>query len=466
MSVKNPGQTDIFRERVGFDQAICKWRWSYPVIHVNRGELRTCDKPPNIQITEEDLQRLGTDALLNNPYLIERRKDKLLGLRHPDCFTCIILESRGIQSTRTGKDRFVRYMNDVVGVPDDFSGPIDVEDPRLLRADHPDILEISLSNTCNLKCLYCSPVFSTSWEDEAIQFGEMRPDQAERAAKPAPASFEPVFWLWFDRIKDSLDRIIFIGGEPTINDRFLPFLEKIEDIMRDSRQAREGRKVTINVISNFNAPKHRFDRFLDLLPALSERFILHVEASGEAFGARSEYIRKGLDWNLYTSNIRKLLALRLPNVRFGFQMAVNALCVSSMEELLRLAADLQHEYRVPVDYKENIVVSPDYLAPYILPRETARYLERCHDFVERNLADPSSNPYLFPYNEPSAERWRKYLPFLKSLHHGISQATENPEVLKRFAEFIARNDERRKSDFVSVFPEFEAFYRRARSFRG
>src|SRR6185503_9370215 len=90
------------------EKTICKWRWSYPVIHVSRGELRTCDKTINMRITEEALQTLGTDAFLNNAYLTERRREKLLGLRHSDCFTCIKLEDAGIQSTRTGKEPFVK----------------------------------------------------------------------------------------------------------------------------------------------------------------------------------------------------------------------------------------------------------------------------------------------------------------------------------------------------------------------
>ena len=64
------------------EKTICKWRWSYPVIHMSRGEIRTCDKPLNIQLTEEDFQNYGKDAFINNPYLIERRKEKLQGLKH------------------------------------------------------------------------------------------------------------------------------------------------------------------------------------------------------------------------------------------------------------------------------------------------------------------------------------------------------------------------------------------------
>jgi organic radical activating enzyme len=437
--------------------SICKWRWSYPVVHISRGEIRTCDKPVNVTVTEKDLQTYGTDAFTNHPYLMERRKEKLQGIRHSDCFTCIKLEARGIQSTRIGGDRFLRYMNDVVGISgtlEEFSAHIDA---RLLRADHPDILEISLSNLCNLKCIYCSPMFSTSWEEEEIRFGGMMPEQLERVAKPAPPSFETYFWEWFAKITNSLDRIIFIGGEPTINPRFLSFLTRIEQIMRDSKQVKEGRKITINIISNFNAPRAKFDQFLEIASELSNRFRLHIEASGEAFGKKSEYIRHGLDWELYVENIKRLLALRNPNIRFGFQMAINSLCISSLLDLLKMADQLQKEFAMPVDYKENIVVQPEYLAPYSLTPDFASYVHSCHEFVACHLANETRNKLLHWESETSASRWARYLPFLSSIEHGITSAKEAPVLRRQFANFVDRNDKRRGSDFLSVFPEYGAF---------
>lgn len=447
---------------VGPEKTICKWRWSYPVIHVNRGEVRTCDKPVNIRITEEDFEKYGTDAFINNPYLTERRREKLVGLRHPDCFTCIMLEDRGIQSTRTGKERFVTYMNEVAGIPgtfEDFIRDPSNIDPRLLRADLPDILEISLSNLCNLKCAYCSPHFSTSWESELVKHREMRADEVESRSSGAAPSFEKYFWLWFDKIKDSLDRIIFIGGEPTINDKFLPYLSKMESMLKDSKSRASGKMITINIISNFNTPRKRFDAFLELLPSLAERFIVHIEASGEAFGERAEYIREGLDWDVYASNIRKLLALRHPNIRFGFQMAINALCVTSLKQLLTFAADLQDEFQRPVDYKENIVVSPEYLAPWVLTPNFAQHIEECYRFVEERLADPARNKHLFLHNEPSATRWRRYLPFLKSIHHGITTAQLNLDLRLQLIDFLRKNDHRRGRSFLATFPEYEGFVR-------
>lgn len=447
-----------FKAQVRPEDVICKWRWSYPVIHISRGEVRTCDKPVNLVLTEADFEKYGTDAFINHPYFIERRREKLLGLRHSDCFTCIKLESRGIQSTRMGKEPFEKYMNEVVGIRGnlrDFSGHIT---PKLLRADYPDILELSLSNLCNLKCIYCSPTFSTLWEKEDIEFGRMSSKDTEELRFRAPPSMEKYFWLWVDQIKESLRRIIFIGGEPTINPSFLTYIEKLSEVLGSSRHCRGGGRVHLNIISNFNTPPVQFDKVLDRLEKMTTNFDIHLEASGEAFAERSEYIRSGLVWDRYTRNIQEVLKRKNPKIRFGVQMAINALCLSSLPDLLKMVVLLQDEHGIAIDYKENFVVAPEYLAPYVLTPDFAAHVDRAIQIVQTKLADPAANPHQFEH-ESSASRWKKYLSFLDSLKRGILDAKPEPRLRKEFRAFVDEMDRRRKTNFVQVFPEYEDFYK-------
>jgi len=438
------------------EKTICKFRWSYPIFHVSRGELRTCDKTLNIPITEQMLQDLGTDAFLNNPYLIERRREKLHGLRHSDCFTCIKLEDKGVNSTRTGATRFTDYINKQVGVSGSFEDFKYSMDPRLLRADHPEILEISLSNICNLKCIYCSPTFSTLWEDESIKYGELKEEHRERNTL-APPSFEPYFWKWFDKVKNSLQRIIFIGGEPLLQKDFYTYLETIDEKMRQDPNLK-NRRFIINIISNFNIPDPLFDRFLSILGNLSENYVVHVESSVEAFAERAEYIRYGLKWSQMEKNIRKLLALNLPNVRFGLQMAINNLCLSSLPDLLRFANTLQEEYNMLIDFKENIVMAPEYLCPLILSADFASYLDESIRVTEELLANPAKTYRARHSGELSHTRWQIYLPFLKSIREGIlRQESASPHLKKEFYQFITRNDQRRDTNFRKTFPEYVEF---------
>lgn len=434
-------------------KTICKWRWSYPVIHVSRGEIRTCDKTINIQLTEEDFQKYGKDAFINNPYLMERRWEKLKGFKHSDCFTCIKLEERGIQSTRTGEETFMKYMKEVAGREESFEEMSTNIPDEVLRADHPDILEISLSNLCNLKCVYCSPTFSTAWEDEEIKHGNMKESQKEnKRFMPAP-SMEKYFWEWFSSIQGSLKRIIFIGGEPLFNQKLYEYLDKMYEA---TELKNPHEKVWINIISNFSVPDVYFDRLLERLPKLTQKFNLHIEASGESVGERLEYIREGLNWTTYSKNIEKLLALKQPGVYFGFQLAINALCITSVQKLFEYAYELQKKYDCAVDFKQNVVVAPEYLSPYILTNEFAQSMASTIKYVEDFLANSEANTAHFGYM-PSFERWKEILPFLRSIQHGIQSTTNVDHLRKEFARFVGKNDQIRNRDFLKSFPEYATF---------
>jgi hypothetical protein len=444
------------------EKTICKWRWSYPVIHISRGEVRTCDKPINIKLTEEDFHKLGTDAFINNNYLIERRWEKLAGIRHSDCFTCIKLEDRGIQSTRTGKEPFMEWMNKVVGRPESFEEMTQNITPEHLRADHPDILEISLSNLCNLKCIYCSSSFSTAWEDEEIKLGLMKEEDKESKKFMAPPSMEKYFWEWFEKINPSLKRIIFIGGEPLFNKKLYEYLDR----MYESYQPTSPHdKLWINIISNFSIPESYFDQLLQRLPNLTQKFNLHIEASGEAFGKKLEYIREGLAWDVYTRNIEKLLGLKQPGVYFGFQLAVNALCITSLKQLFEYAFDLQKRHQVAIDFKQNFVVAPEYLSPYILTSDFMANLQDAIAFVEDYMTNPERNTAHFGYMS-SAERWKEILPFLRSIKHGIENTKDVDQLRKQFANFVERNDKIRNRNFLATFPEYSEFYQLCSGLRG
>lgn len=386
---------------------------------------------------------------------MERRREKLEGFKHSDCFTCIKLEERGIQSTRTGEGPFMQYMKDVVGRQESFEELTKTIPTEVLRADHPDILEISLSNLCNLKCIYCSPTFSTAWEDEEIKAGRLKESDRESKSHMAPPSMEKYFFEWFEKIQGSLKRIVFIGGEPLFNKKLYEYL----DHMYDSYELKNPHdKLWINIISNFSVPDHYFDRLLERLPKLTQKFNLHIEASGEAFGSKLEYIREGLNWETYSRNIEKLLALKQPGVYFGFQLAVNALCVTSLKSLFEYAFELQKRYDCAIDFKQNVVVAPEYLSPYILTPDFATYMEEVIAYVESHLANPELNTAHFGYMA-SHERWRELIPFLKSIHHGIINSTNVMHLRREFVNFVDRNDQARNRRFLKTFPEFAFFYK-------
>ncbi len=444
------------------EKTICKWRWSYPVIMVDRGQIRTCDKTINYQLTDEDFKLYGTDAFINHPYLLERRREKLDGLRHKDCFSCIILEDKGLMSSRTGAEPFTQWMNTQTGENKSFDEIKYKKEEKYLRADQPELLEIALSNQCNYKCVYCSDDFSTEWERESVKFGDRSKESMHRNTTTKPEAFDEYFWLWFDKIKKTLKRIIFIGGEPLVNKNFLHYLEEIN--RRTPKDLSIHEKPIIQIISNFGIPVKKFNEFLDTVEELSKNYIVHLEVSGESFDKKTEYIRAGANWHIMVENITNTLERRFPNFRFGLQLAINNLCISSLSNLLEYAWELQNKYNVLIDYKENIVVAPDYLSPYTLGPEFEHYVDKCIELVETKLANPEAGIFrCTAFGENSAQRWSAYLPFMYSIKKGISNNDVSDQTMKDFYAFTEKIEHRRQMNFLKYFPEYSEFYEKAKT---
>src|SRR3712207_2580992 len=84
-----------FGAEVGTDHVLCRFKWDYPIVNLVSGHSRVCCRTPKQVLTSELLQKYGTDAIMNLPYEKERRLEKLLGITHADCASCVRLEHSG-----------------------------------------------------------------------------------------------------------------------------------------------------------------------------------------------------------------------------------------------------------------------------------------------------------------------------------------------------------------------------------
>ena len=95
----------------------------------------------------------------------------------------------------------------------------------------PSYVELNLSNSCNFKCSYCSPEFSSSWIKEIREYGPFpttNPHNDLNFLKiaPLPISSEEenpyikAFWKWWPELYPKLKVFRLTGGEPLIDPRF------------------------------------------------------------------------------------------------------------------------------------------------------------------------------------------------------------------------------------------------------
>jgi hypothetical protein len=380
----------------------CKFKWDYPIVNLMSGHSRTCCRVPKQVITDQDLDTYGIDAIQNLPYEQDRRREKILGITHIDCESCVRLEWNKATSPRSNMQGFVNewliekhnaYPHKVRNVQQwhvDHMPTSAEELPfnhPLLRADKPDMLEIILGNHCDLKCTYCSIHYSTQWQTELIKFGDIKKEELEEHFPAAPEKLEKVFWEWFYDVGRHTSKVInILGGEPTYMPKFYDVMEKLTEAYKDL--GKKDRHVELGILSNMNTKPLQMDRFLNLLPELTKYVFLRLQPSIEALDKKAEYIRYGLDWNRFEGNIRRILSEREKygltpnNFGMGFQMALNSFSISSLPEFVHWTNSLINEYDFEIGLMKNVVSFPRHHNPHVLTPDFGRYLEEARDYID------------------------------------------------------------------------------------
>ena len=440
---------------------MCEFKWNYPIFQMDRGEFRSCCRTPSKTVPEYLLQEKGIDAFLNNEALVQSRLDLLQGIRHSDCQSCWNLEDRGMKSPRE-PENFWNFLKRERVIPRDLEyneenvrtelEKINNLDHPFLRAKKPYMMEISLGNTCDLKCMYCNHHYSTQWATELIKIREITQEQYDREFPKAAPSYESKFWEWFNEVGCwSIHRINMIGGEPLIIPEFYEYVEKMT-VQFDKIQHIKKLKPTLCIVTNLHTPANYFNRFIDRLPDITKVFDLEILISMESLENRAEYIRNGISWNRFNSNVHKLLSTKNTNLHIGFLMSVNALSIPTTKNFVEYATNLSDQYQIPIGLKQNIVNFPKWQNPMILPQEFSKYLYDTIEYMGQHVARmPNPTDYYGRYDQ--------YMIFLKSLADSMANNTgDYTEDRKKFYQWFNDFDKRRGINLVETFPELEDFY--------
>ena len=439
------------------NNSICHLRWGYPNISLTRSEIRTCCKTPFQTVTDKDIDEHNIDLFLNTPYQKDRRLEMLQGIRHSDCKSCWSIEDQGATSLRgNSTDGFIGHANHV-GLFNEFAEPtleyvskhVNINS-KILESNEPFMLEVSIGNTCDMKCMYCNHVYSSQWATESLKNGSINIETYKSVQSKPNQKFLDMFWKWVDsKAKHSLNRIGIIGGEPLISPEFYEFIDKLLEVYND----REGlTKTRIWIVTNLNSTDTQYAKFLEYIPKITKLFTLEVHVSMEAMGEQAEYIRNGLDWNRFENNVNKLFKSDA-DIEIAFLPSITALSIPRFTTFLKWVYDLSINNNKPVMLKQNIVTYPGWQTPFILPNGFATYLDSAIDF----MAEVS---YGMPEVSDKFGTWPSYTKFLVNLRSGIQNSQPIDTVtMIQFARWFGDFDTKRNLNFVKTFPELEDFYK-------
>ena len=435
----------------------CLAKWTQVTMHLHNGMTHSCHHPGPHKIPLAEIKSNPT-ALHNTEFKKQKRKEMLEGKRPDECDYCWSVED----SSNSFSDRVFKssepwslpFMQEIKGLD--------------WKANYnPKYVEVSFSNVCNFKCSYCSPMFSSKWMEEIEKHGGYPTSTAfndltwvrETNQLPYKHSEEnpyvESFWNWWPDLYNDLHTFRITGGEPLLSKdtwKVLDFIATTEF---------PNRKLNLSINTNLGSPRHLIEKFVELAKKIIEEkrvneFIIFT--SCEAWGSQAEYIRNGLDFDLFIENVEYILS-ELPKVTINVMATFNAMSVFSYDKLIDKIFELKKKYKNEERYWVSAIqLDTSYLR---WPQhQSVKILDREHKELILEAAKKA-----FYYATP--EFTHKNYGFTSTEVQKIKRiydyaiSEDDFEIEKNrldFAMFVDEHDIRRNTNFLETFPELTKLY--------
>jgi organic radical activating enzyme len=446
----------------------CLAKWTQVTMHLHNGTTHSCHHPEPHKVSLEELSRNPT-ALHNSKVKKMARKEMLENKRPSECSYCWNVE-----------DNSTSFSDRVFKSSEPWSEPYFDEISKSDWRDNfnPKYVEVSFSNTCNFKCAYCGPEYSSKWMEEINDHGPYKLSfdyngtqrMEERNTKPYKHSednpYVNSFWEWFPDLYKSMDTFRITGGEPLLSKDTW----KVLDFILETNEPNRNLKLSIN--SNLGVPDNLIDRLIEKLDDIIRNNLVKeiiIFTSCDGYGIQSEYTRYGMNFEKLFKNIDKVLT-SLPKVTIVVMSTFNIFSVFSYEDLIRKIHELKIKHFNPHRYwSSSIILDTSYL--------------RQPSFMSFRLL----KGYI---SEDFFDRWIKYMKFnstYRSLNFlqmqnvkDVGFSTQEIEKVSRLKDiftsdqnlndsellqhkidlntFVKQYETRRGLKVLEVYPELESFF--------
>jgi len=428
--------------------SFCGAKWYNATIWLGSGMTTSCHHPlPH---------KIDLEAIKTNPSAIHNTKQKKLerkqmqnGDRPKGCEYCWKIEDidRNNISDRVYKSKI--FTNEALETAhtSDYNTDVNLK-----------TLEIAFDRTCNFACTYCNPAFSSTWANNIKQKGPyvgMTTDgrnhfthsheSAEPYKKNESNPYVEAFYKWWETdLHKSLDELRITGGEPMMSPNLWRLLDWIET---QSDKMNPDMRIAIN--SNLGAKQSIIDRFKKKLKGFNN---FHLYTSMEATHKQAEYIRDGLDYGDWFSNLLHMMVDKVPS-EIHNMCTINALCLESLPEFLEKMVWLKSASKVygpTLNYTLNILRFPSFQSPLVLPDDLRnKFKGDIQKFLNNNVK------HLEHMEVDQTQRLIDYLDVVKTPHAG---AATQEKLQKDFKAFYSQYDKRSGKDFAKTFPIIGEWY--------
>jgi hypothetical protein len=437
----------------------CLAKWTQVTMHLHNGTTHSCHHPKPHKIPLEEILSNPT-ALHNTKFKKEIRKEMLENKKPDECDYCWNIEGASYAfSDRTLKSS------------EPWSAPYleDILKSGWKKNYNPKYVEVSFSNTCNFKCSYCGPLYSSKWMEEINTHGPYKTSTnyndvewfKKEDTMPYLASdknpYVDAFWKWWPEMYQDLHTFRITGGEPLLNKDTFKILDYIIETPTPNK------KLSLCINTNLGIPKKLFDEFVNKIEKILDKELVHefiIFTSCDTWGPQAEYIRNGFDYNLFKERIDFLLDKFKP-LTIDIMSTYNALSVPNYKYLIEDVAELKKRHHNPYRYwGSSLLLDSSYLR--FPEHQTVKILEdswvtaideqaKLVDFYEQVRTGVVDGHGFTDIEINKIIRIKDW--FTSS--EGNKMIDTNR---KDFYKFITEHDIRRNTNFCKTFPELEEFY--------
>jgi hypothetical protein len=328
---------------------------------------------------------------------------------------------------------------------------------------NPEYLEINFGNECNFKCGYCHPKYSTRFYNEIKDHGPVTTVKNHRCdidwmklyQREEENPYVDAFWKWWPELRKTLNIMRVTGGEPTMHTSTWKLLKEIDN---DPMPWLE-----LNINSNLGTKTALVEKLSTSVKTLCDEGKIRsfkLFTSLDTWGPRAEYIRTGLDLELWEKNFHTYL--QNTDSPITFMITFNIFSVTTFKEFLGKFLEWRKQYgwyedkdsdkhrvrfdtpylRDPIQYDMNILPKEEFM-PYM--HDALKFME---EHVDDNKAEA--------FTTIEYEKFKRVVDYMAETVYPESKLIEGR---RDFYNWFNELDERRDADMLSVFPEYMNFYR-------
>ena len=403
-------------------QFFCPAKWTELYLYLNHGTSNSCHHPIPHAIPEHLLE--DPYVLHNTPHKMQVQQQMIDGQRPQECHMCWHIEDLDpeVVSDRVIKSQMWH---------DDIS-------TLQVDAHHvPKFIEVVFDNYCNLSCSYCDSGQSSSWAEKIHR----QPLQLEtdyrnlyNTVHIAPGSTKNNYvtaWnKWWAEIGSQVERLKISGGEPLLSKNVWQFFETLRPDLN-----------VLIINSNFSVASKIIDRFIQVTKPFNN---VAVAASIDAVGDIAEYVRQGLDYNQFLSNVDHWCGSNKAQNVLHLQSTVNALNIWGLTDKFDLSIELGRRYPGRINpFYSTLVRFPEFQSVTVLP------IDLRHSLADHITAWFGKN------NQWLSEREQSYVEKI------IVYLNQDPEQLVKldvtklqidFKKFIMYYDTSAKKSYKEIYP--------------